>query len=74
MLPDVTGKPEQDPKRPPAEGTYIMYNQSRKQELPKPSEGPFSQSMALTPPSPLHKLRTRDPGGIQAVASHMGPT
>ena len=48
----LDGKKEEEEKelrRPPAEGTYILYNQSRRQEWPKLREGHFSQTMALTP-------------------------
>ena len=34
-------------------GTYIMYNQAPDQAWPKPSQGPFSLSLALTPHAPM---------------------
>ena len=49
VLDDKKEEEEKELRRPPAEGTYIMYNQSRKQEWPKLREGHFSQTMALTP-------------------------
>ena len=35
------------------QGTYIMYNQAPDLALPKPSQGPFSRSLALTPHAPM---------------------
>ena len=61
----VTGKTELDPKRPPVQGVYIMYNQAPDHEWPKPSEGPFSQFLALTPNAPMvfgHVLQGRGKG------------
>ena len=41
-----------------------MYSTSRNQEWPKPSEGPLSQSVALTPPTPNPTPHSISPGPV----------